>query len=165
MSKYLIASDRKVNYIDLDEGVLMHWKYIKREKLPSGKWRYYYHDDEHAKAHKEYSDARKQAEIAKETSRSYRQFVTYYQNQLDEKNNGDKRATDADANLKDWKTTQEKAANAHTEAAQKAARLKRKFDKIDKVYQKSAGHKIADLLNKASNAVDKAKDWFKKTFR
>lgn len=33
-------------YIDLDEGELMHWKYIKREKMPNGKWRYYYDKDE-----------------------------------------------------------------------------------------------------------------------
>lgn len=26
-----------INYIDLDESELMHWKYIKREKLPNGK--------------------------------------------------------------------------------------------------------------------------------
>ena len=29
-------------YVDIDEGELRHWKYIKREKLPNGKWRYYY---------------------------------------------------------------------------------------------------------------------------
>lgn len=43
----LIHSERDDNiaYIDLDEGELMHWKYIKREKLPNGKWRYYYDKD------------------------------------------------------------------------------------------------------------------------
>ena len=35
-----------IAYIDLDEGELMHWKYIKREKLPNGKWRYYYDESE-----------------------------------------------------------------------------------------------------------------------
>lgn len=34
-----------VSYIDLAEGELMHWKYIKRVKLPNGKWRYYYDAD------------------------------------------------------------------------------------------------------------------------
>lgn len=34
-----------VGYIDLDEGELMHWKYIKKVKLPNGKWRYYYDMD------------------------------------------------------------------------------------------------------------------------
>ena len=32
----------KIRYIDLAEGELMHWKYIKKTKLPNGKWRYYY---------------------------------------------------------------------------------------------------------------------------
>lgn len=34
-----------IAYIDLDEGELMHWKYIKKKKLPNGKWRYYYDVD------------------------------------------------------------------------------------------------------------------------
>lgn len=35
----------KICYIDLAEGELMHWKYIKRVKLPNGKYRYYYDAD------------------------------------------------------------------------------------------------------------------------
>lgn len=41
----LMHSDN-ISYIDLDEGELMHWKYIKREKLSNGKWRYYYDQSE-----------------------------------------------------------------------------------------------------------------------
>ncbi len=41
-------SDINLAYIDLDDE-LMHWKYVKREKLPNGKWRYYY-DKEQAKS-------------------------------------------------------------------------------------------------------------------
>lgn len=33
-----------VAYIDLDDGEFAHWQYIKRQKLPNGKWRYYYDD-------------------------------------------------------------------------------------------------------------------------
>ena len=33
-----------IAYIDLDSNEVMHWKYIKRNKLPNGKWRYYYDD-------------------------------------------------------------------------------------------------------------------------
>lgn len=29
-------------FIDLDGGVLCHWKYTRKERLPNGKWRYYY---------------------------------------------------------------------------------------------------------------------------
>lgn len=35
-----------IYYIDLDEDEMMHWKYIKREKLPNGKYRYYYDQSE-----------------------------------------------------------------------------------------------------------------------
>ena len=42
----LYHSDMELAYIDLDDGELMHWKYIKREKLPNGKWRYYYDKEE-----------------------------------------------------------------------------------------------------------------------
>ena len=47
-ANYIITSNgelrhgRVIGYIDLDEGELMHWKYIKKKKLPNGKWRYYY---------------------------------------------------------------------------------------------------------------------------
>jgi hypothetical protein len=64
--------------------------------------------------------------------------------------------------LKNWKKAQEKAANEHTEASKNAARLKKQFDKANAAYQKSAGHKVADFLNKASTAILKAKSWFKK---
>lgn len=35
-----------IRYIDLDEDEIMHWKYIKREKLSNGKYRYYYDQSE-----------------------------------------------------------------------------------------------------------------------
>lgn len=31
-----------IEYVDLDEDEVMHWKYIKKEKRPNGKWRYFY---------------------------------------------------------------------------------------------------------------------------
>ena len=38
----LLMHSGDIRYIDLDEGELCHWKYIKREKLSNGKYRYYY---------------------------------------------------------------------------------------------------------------------------
>lgn len=35
-----------IGYIDLNEDEICHWKYVKREKLPNGKWRYYYDVDQ-----------------------------------------------------------------------------------------------------------------------
>lgn len=37
-----LIHDDHFAYIDLDEGELCHWKYVKKKKLPNGKWRYYY---------------------------------------------------------------------------------------------------------------------------
>ena len=39
MSKYIISPDGKLYHAD---DYLQHWKYIKREKLPNGKYKYYY---------------------------------------------------------------------------------------------------------------------------
>ena len=47
-----------IAYIDLDEGELMHWKYIKREKLPNGKWRYYYDESELTRYEQKATNAR-----------------------------------------------------------------------------------------------------------
>lgn len=35
-----------IKYIDLGPDEIMHWKYIKRVKLPNGKYRYYYDESE-----------------------------------------------------------------------------------------------------------------------
>lgn len=52
-----------IKYIDLNPSELMHWKYIKREKLPNGKYRYYYDaeqfkDDMGVDEYQRYSNAR-----------------------------------------------------------------------------------------------------------
>lgn len=46
-----------IRYIDLDPDVLVHWKYIKRVKLPNGKYRYYYDQSELDALEKEMEDA------------------------------------------------------------------------------------------------------------
>ena len=37
-----IVHSENMCYVDVGEDEIFHWKYIKREKLPNGKWRYYY---------------------------------------------------------------------------------------------------------------------------
>jgi hypothetical protein len=61
----VLARDYNIAYIDLDEGELMHWKYIKRVKLPNGKWRYYYDQSELDKAKLDATIANKNYEMAK----------------------------------------------------------------------------------------------------
>ena len=43
-------------YIDLDADVIVHWKYVKREKLANGKYRYYYDESDIKKLEEEYSN-------------------------------------------------------------------------------------------------------------
>lgn len=56
----LMHSD-DIAYIDLDEGELCHWKYIKREKLSNGKYRYYYSQSELDAAKREIDIANKKS--------------------------------------------------------------------------------------------------------
>ena len=39
MAKYIFT---RGSFRQLDDDELMHWKYLKKKKLPNGKWRYYY---------------------------------------------------------------------------------------------------------------------------
>lgn len=59
----VLRHGNSIAYIDLDEGELMHWKYIKRVKLANGKWRYYY--DIGKRERSEMSDAKKDLDNAK----------------------------------------------------------------------------------------------------
>ena len=42
----VLMHSSNIRYIDLDPDEIMHWKYIKREKLSNGKYRYYYDQSE-----------------------------------------------------------------------------------------------------------------------
>ena len=42
----ILMHSATIDYVDLDEDEIMHWKYIKKEKRPNGKWRYYYDTDQ-----------------------------------------------------------------------------------------------------------------------
>lgn len=165
MNYYLYNSEtcqsKGLVYIDLDEGELMHWKYIKREKLPNGKYRYYYRDTDYEDARNKFFEASKAHEEAANRSREYSRFVSYYQNQLDKANGGNKQLTDANKNLQGWKEMQKKAADESRDTYQALKTYRAQYEKAQKVYNKSAGHKVADLLNKASGAIHKAKNWLK----
>lgn len=43
---YVSELSQNVCYIDLDEDEICHWKYIRREIMPNGKYRYYYDESE-----------------------------------------------------------------------------------------------------------------------
>lgn len=139
---------------------LRHWKYIKKERK-NGKWKYYYHDDEYEDSRKKFSDAWKTKDETKAVAKSYTDFVSYYQHQLDEKY-GDKQLTDKDKNLQGWKEMRDEAIDKYTEASRDLDRARKQYKYVAEKYAKSYGHKVADLLNSASDAINKGKSWVKK---
>ena len=163
VSELMHSEDDGIRYIDLDEGELMHWKYIKREKV-NGKWRYYYKDTEYDKLHKKYFDTVQRQEEASDRFKKYSKFVDFYTTQLDKANGGDKAATDANKNLQGWKKMRDDAGNESNAAHWELKRLKPQFTAAKKQYEKSAGHKVADFLNKSADKVNKTKQWLKNLF-
>ena len=154
--------------IELSDDELMHWKYIKRVKLPNGKYRYYYdyasttrgdyekatnHGKELEKQYKaEYILAREKARLIKENK---------IKNDGKYKNwNPDNRAEFAYDNYKHMQSLNS-GIKAHFDNYKRNSSLNYKIDKIiEKV-----GIKTANSLNKAANTVDKAKKWLNNLFK
>lgn len=153
-----------IRYIDLDEDEIMHWKYIKKKKLSNGKWRYYYRDDDYEDIRNQYLDARQRDLETSTRFKKYMGFVDYYTAQLDKANGGNKALTDANKNLQGWKEMRDKAGDERAAAYRNLKRLKPQYENAERQYMRSAGHKVADFLNKASDKIYKAKKWFKSLF-
>ena len=153
-----------INCIDLDPDVLVHWKYIKREKLPNGKWRYYYRDTDYEKIRDEYLDESNQQNELSKRFKKYTDFVGLYTAQLDKVNNGDKAATDANQNLRGWKEMRDEIGEEMNASYWKLKRIKPQYEAARDHYARSAGHKVANLLNKASDKIYNAKQWLKGLF-
>lgn len=154
-----------IDYIDLDEGEMMHWKYIKREKLPNGKWRYYYKDDEYDKLVKDYGNTIKSYELNTEYYKNLRWLVWRYTAELDKKNGGDIAATNKDKRLISLKKERDEIGDEALRDYEKLKRLKPQFEKAKKRYERSAGYNLAKFLNNSADAIDRAKDWMKNRFR
>ena len=151
----------KLYYVgsDVSDEYLQHWKYIKREPKPGGGYRYYYKDTDFEDAKIERQRAQDNYDRAKKHSRDIDNFVNYYQAQLDKRNNGDKRATDNNKNLKGWKKDQKKAAENVAITYRKLKSIDKTYQRGLKAYNSSKGHKVADLLNNADAFIRKAKNW------
>ena len=77
MGNYIIADNElyhhnNICHVDLDEDELIHWKYIKKIKLPNGKWRYYYNQSELDK----YKQAAYDSVNARKDAKSHLNFVS-----------------------------------------------------------------------------------------
>ena len=114
----------------------MHWKYIKREKLPGGGYRYYYKDSNLDK-------------LSEEFPKALEAYGKAYEKSID-------LGVSASQRAKDRRLNKQKA---------EVDKLEKKYRKAKKQYEKSAGHKVADLLSKASSSVNKAKNWIKSLFK
>lgn len=151
-------------YIITSDGELYHWKYIKREKLPGGGYRYYYKDTDFDDAKIKYDRAKRDYEHARNHSSKIDSFISYYQAQLDKENNGNIQATNENKHLQGWKESGREAAERQAEAYQQYKRSKNTYDRARDVYRKSKVHNVADFLTKASATINKAKKWLSGLF-
>lgn len=149
----------QIYYIDLDPDELVHWKYIKREKLSNGKYRYYYKDDAYDKAREDYHNANVKYNEASMMTDAYRKHSAYLYDQLNKQHNGNTLAVERDKSYQDAVKLREKYASEKTDAAWDLRRKREMYMKAHAQYNRSAGHKVADFLNGASDMIDKAKKW------
>lgn len=136
-----------ISYIDLDEDEILHWQYIRREKLPNGKYRYYYNEKELNKYKNDAEQATKNAEKAK--SKYGTAYYKYgrakeaegkahsnYRNVL---NNGKSNIIDwikandivtrSTANAKTAKKDSDKAKREYEKATRNAQKLVKKYER------------------------------------
>lgn len=169
-NNYLIT--REGNFVTVSDDELYHWKYIKREKV-NGKWRYYYKDDDYDKAKADYKKAATTAntyarEISKreKTVKAMDDIIsgrvngkTTYKDGVVTNTYYSKETAEAIKSVEGMNLESDKKRSEYLR--KKAQKYKETFDKAKAVYEKSYGHKVADLLNKVSDEIDKAKKWVK----
>lgn len=153
----LMHSDT-IAYIDLDEDEIMHWKYIKKERRPNGKWRYYYdwkdalgfdERDRYRNAARENAVAQHELWSVKQNNANTRPYI---------------RDPFAPGGLRD---NPKYASNQHvlsntTARAEKAGRdyLSAKSD-----YMKTPLGKLEKTKDTIKKGVQKVKSWFKGLFK
>lgn len=165
MSNNIIkTNDGRIFYIGQDKSSdLQHWKYIKREKV-NGKWRYYYHDDEAESKIRDASIASgnnaREADI-KSKEAIERQHII---NDIKEKLAGTDDPKAEEKLHKEYRTQRDAQKRAHEQsinAIQESVRLEYDAKALQKDLDNSFGSKVADVLNQASDTVDKGKNWLK----
>lgn len=186
-SKIIKTKDGRMFYIGKDNtSDLQHWKYIKKERV-NGKWKYYYHDEDYENARKKAGEAienrkrldeewTKSALLESDLKDQYKKA----QQQVDEL----KKLADKQAKYKaPLKLAQEqlKVFNerymAQKEATDELGKPRidahmNEPEAIKKVHsaankdlsKKSMSRKLVKSLNKASEAIDNAKQFVKRLF-
>lgn len=137
-----------VAYIDLDAGELMHWKYIKRVKLPNGKYRYYYDIGQDDRAEMDYrKNELSKAERRKEDAHKKRSED--FERVSNAKNEKDRAAA-----VKDFNTSVDRMDKAmkDTDTA------RQQYNNAVKSYEKTPLYKIEkskNAIKKGANAISK----------
>jgi hypothetical protein len=128
------------------DNFLMHWKYIKREKV-GGKWKYTYKDDKVTKARLNAAEAAvADRQAGSKRDKEWNTLMDNIHNVTDDGYRTLKKA---------WRDASK--AKIETEIAK--AKADREYDAVEKEYEDSFGHDVADFLNKSSDKIDKAKSW------
>ena len=163
-NNYLLT--REGNFITVSDDELYHWKYIKREKV-NGKWRYYYHDDDVGEAKEAYEKAKATSDSAAKARDALIARTNRRLRQLNDEHSAKyKTAEEQDAHWPEFFDNSKPLIEAVNRAKGRATESQKVTDDAElnykaakRKYDESAGHKVADLLNKSSDAVDKAKSW------
>ena len=185
--KIIKTKDGRTFYIGKDStSDLQHWKYIKRERV-NGKWRYYYKDDDYENARKKTGEAiENRKQIDEEWTKSallesdLRDQLKKAEQQVKEL---EKLAAEQDKYKAPLKLAREKAEvfrekfmaqkeatdelgkpriDAHMNEAEAKKEVHSAANKD--LSKKSMSRKLVKSLNKASDAIDNAKQFVKSLF-
>ena len=158
-----------ISYIDLDEDEILHWQYIRREKLPNGKYRYYYDE-------KELNKYKNDAEQATANAQKAKKDLDLAQNTLYRAKQSEGKAADryrdavknSKSNLLDWV----RASDASTAARNSVKNAEKQLKKADKAYAKAAKNaeklikkyeikKVTSFVNRTvSRGIVAVANWF-----
>lgn len=159
-----------IRYIDLAEDEIMHWKYIKRVKLPGGGYRYYYDESELKKYEAEAKAAKAATSV---TEAAVNTAKNAYNNAKNELTKAEQRKSEANGffnklsattayNLA--KTGEAAAANAlssaktsHQKASAKAAKAVSKYEsaKVTSFVARTVSKGIVAVANLISGLFSK----------
>lgn len=140
LSNYIISNGELHN---ADE--LVHWKYIKREKMPNGKWRYYYDDPLDAKykaghAKYELEIAKRNKEAAKKAENDLRSIERDYGKDVRDMAEASRRPAGRKESFKEYQLA------------------KRENKKQQNIYNSKKNDTIVNDVKKAVKKVDKKID-------
>jgi len=129
---------------------LMHWKYIKREKV-NGKWKYTYTDDKLNRAKETFAKTSKEHDSAADASKKAKSAYESAREKADAKNVVARGRRLVDSKLIGLRATSEAAAKREVDATIANTKAANEYVNAKEKYDKSVGLKVADKLNDISD--------------